>query len=1120
MIAADNPSLRQALASDPAASTWVSANAGSGKTKVLIDRVARLLLAGVSPQGILCLTYTKAAAAEMQVRLFARLGGWAMLPDDDLRAALGSLGGGAAADLAQARRLFAQAIETPGGLRIQTIHSFCAGLLRRFPLEAGVSPGFRELEDRAAALMVDAVLDDLAERDPGGAMSRLAATFPGADLAKLATAVTGQRAGFAAVPDDAALSVRLGVSPGDSDDRLRRDALRHGDAELVAAVAEVMAGGSPNDTKAAWKLRTLDLSAPGLAPLEALEGVMLFGAKAKAPFGPKGRDIATKSTKEQLGDLAEGLDDLAQRIADARPRRLALQAFRKSQAIHHFARAFLPAYAQAKAARGALDFDDLILSARRLLSDPSVAPWVLWRLDGAIDHILVDEAQDTSPAQWDIIQSLAAEFTAGRGTRADAPRTLFVVGDRKQSIYSFQGADLRAFSEKQAHFRQGFADSGRGLQELDLPHSFRSSPAVLRLVDATFAAPGHILDPGLRHIAFRDTMPGRCDLWDPVEETPADRPPAWDDPVDTRGADHHDRVLARRIAWALRDLFDRGSQVPVADRPDTSRRLTPGDVMILVRRRSALFAEIIAALKAEALPVAGADRLKLGGELAVRDLLALLSVIDLPDDDLSLAALLRSPLMGWSEDDLFRLAHGRPASLWEALRARGPSPALAMLQDLMAQADYLRPHDLIDRALTRHDGRRRLVARLGAEAIDGIDALLAQSLAYETEGVPSLTGFLVWSRAEDAEVKRRLDSGGGTIRVMTIHGAKGLEAPLVILPDTAARRGHSLSGPSALPDGTPVWQVAAADRPPALAEAAEAARQADADEDMRLLYVAMTRAQSWLIVAAAGNLGKDPGETGNEDAAPVWYRTVEAGMIAAGARARADDTFRLSHGDWPPDLGAAAPDAIAPADALPGWAVTPAPDALHRPRSLAPTALGGAKVLHGEATDHDHPDDEAGKARGTALHRLLEHLPLWPRADWPRVAAALMPEADADDLLPEAVAVLNAPDLARLFAPGTLAEVPFAADWEGRRLSGTIDRLVVGRDHVLAVDYKSNRLIPDSAAGVPDGILRQMGAYAHALGRIYPGRRVEVAILWTRAARLMPLDAAAVNAALMRASTP
>ncbi|HMO70969.1 MAG TPA: double-strand break repair helicase AddA, partial [Paracoccaceae bacterium] len=822
------PGLRQRAAADPSGSVWVSANAGSGKTKVLIDRVARLLLGGVAPERILCLTYTKAAAAEMQVRLFARLGGWAMLPAARLRAELADLVGDAVPDgaLPRARRLFAQAIETPGGLRIQTIHSFCAGLLRRFPLEAGVSPAFAEIEDRAAKLMIDRILDDLAETIAPAAMEQLAAHYTGGDLRRLAEEIARRRDAFALPLDAAALRRRMGLPEGETESALVARTLRGDEADILTQAAAVLATGSTNDMKAADKIATLRLSG-GVETLADLESLMLVQKDGR----PKGRAIATKATQPLLGDLAPLLDGLAERIAAARPVRLALAAAERAAALHGFAAAFLPEYAARKAALGALDFDDLILRAHALLSDPALGPWVRFRLDGTIDHILVDEAQDTSPLQWQVIAALAEEFTAGEGAAGGRGRSLFVVGDRKQSIYSFQGADLSAFAAREVEFAAAFDGAGAALRRIDLEHSFRSSPAVLAAVDATFdAAAGRALDGPLTHIAHHAAMPGRVDLWPAVEPAEKAARADWHDPVDLRHDAHHAAVLADRIAAFLTEPLAAGAAIP--DRGNPPRRLTPGDVLILVRKRSTVFSEVIRALKAAGLPVAGADRLRIGAEIAVRDITAVLSVLALPADDLSLAAALRSPLFGLDEDAVYRLAHGRPGTLWQALRDAGASPARDILGDLMAQADFLRPFDLIERLLTRHDGRRRLIGRLGTEAEDGIDALLAQALAYERQTVPSLTGFLDWLAADEVEMKRRPDSGP-VIRVMTVHGAKGLEAPLVILPDTAQQRAPQRQALAVLADGTPVWRSAAAEAPPPLAEALAAERARGAAEDRR-----------------------------------------------------------------------------------------------------------------------------------------------------------------------------------------------------------------------------------------------------------------------------------------------
>jgi len=1131
MTPRDEASETQVRAADPAASTWLAANAGSGKTRVLTDRVARLLLSGTDPQRILCLTYTKAAAAEMQNRLFRRLGEWAMLEEGALRAALDALGADGPIDataIAAARRLFARAIETPGGLKIQTIHSFCAGLLRRFPLEAGVPPDFTEMDDRAAALMREEVLQGLADGADIGAVDALATLVGGDEVDGLLALVCRAAPAFDPPLDPAGARDLFDLPRAMTQRDLIAQALDGGEAGLFAALIPILRAGKASDVKLADALAGIDLADPGLETLAALEGPLLYGAGARAPFDPKIGDLPTKDVR--LGPAARlmpAFEALMQRVADTRPRRIAFEAAEKTAALHRFAAAFLPRYTARKARRGWLDFDDLITRAAALLSDRGVAQWVLWRLDGGIDHILVDEAQDTSPAQWQVIERLAEEFTAGEGAR-DVARTIFVVGDKKQSIYSFQGADLTAFDRMRGLFRERFEAAGAALVDRALSHSFRSAEAILRLVDLTFDERLHRGIGGpTKHIAFHSGLPGRVDLWPPVPKPDRAEDGAWDDPVDLPAENAAPVVLARQIAGVLKGLIDTGTMLPTAT--GKPRPLTPGDILILVQRRSDLFAEIIRACKAAGLAVAGADRLKLGAELAVRDLAALLSFLATPEDDLSLAAALRSPLFGWSEDDLYRLAQPRPARgyLWTALReTQAHAATRAVLTDLRDAADFLRPFELIERILTRHDGRRRLIARLGQEAEDGVDAFLAQALAYERMEVPSLTGFLVWLETDEVEVKRQLDSGGGAIRVMTVHGAKGLEAPVVILPDTGKRRVDVRDQVLTLPQGPAVWKAAKDASPPAVAALrdAEAARQEE--ERMRLLYVAMTRAEVWLIVAAAGDVGK-----GTDS----WHALVDDGMARAGAVLHEDPVLaaagigpvlRHANGDWPapgppPDTGG---EAAAPV--LPGWARTPAPPLALAPLPLSPSDLGGAKALPGEAG----AETEVALRQGRQLHLLLEHLPDWPEADWPGLAEHLLATgADAADTLEaaarlaEARRVLTAPDLAGLFGPGALAEVEIAAalpDLGGRRIRGTIDRLLPGPGRVLAVDFKTNAMVPDRPETVPDGILRQMGAYAAALAQVYPGRRIETAILWTRGPRLMPLPDDLVMAALHGTALP
>ncbi|MES2665592.1 MAG: double-strand break repair helicase AddA [Pseudomonadota bacterium] len=1101
-------SQRQTTAASPQTSTWLSANAGSGKTRVLTDRVARLLLGGVEPQHILCLTYTKAAASEMQNRLFKRLGEWAMKPDAALRDELAKLGEAAhvtAHGLSRARQLFARAIETPGGLRIQTIHSFCATILRRFPLEAGVSPGFRELDDRAARLMRAEIVEELAEDGAPEVIARLAATWTGEDIESLVEQIARERGAFATPLNDAACRALFDVPAGVTAQTLAQGLMLGDEADWLPVVIAALQAGSVTDNKAGAKLAQVDPSQPDLAMSETFEDVFLTGAAAKEPFSAKIGSFPTKATQKRLEAVMPRLDALMGRVEAARPQRIALMAAEKTAVLHGFAAAYLPRYAARKAARGVLDFDDLITRARGLLTNPSLAAWVLYRLDGGIDHILVDEAQDTSPEQWGVINALAAEFTAGDGGQT-RQRTLFVVGDKKQSIYSFQGADVAAFDQMRDAFQAKLETVNLPFQSLSLDHSFRSSPAILALVDATFRDASHAAMGGaVAHLPFKEALEGRVDLWPVIPKPEKSEDGAWFDPIDMVSEEDPAARLAAKIAAEIDAMITSGTQIPV---DGGYRPMHAGDVLILVQRRSALFTEVIRACKARGLPIAGADRLKLGAELAVKDLAALLSFLALPEDDLSLAAVLRSPLFGWSEAQLYTLAQGRKTYLWEAMRAMSEThlPTLTVLQDLRDRADFLRPFELIERMLTRHDGRRKLLARLGPEAEDGIDELLSQALAYEQSQTPSLTGFLIWLETDEVEVKRQMDGEGRRIRVMTVHGAKGLEAPVVILPDTADRRPQDRDELYRLPGNRVVWKTPASESPALIAAEREARTLRRDEENLRLLYVALTRARCWLIVAAAGEV----------KSSDCWYNLIAAGAQGLTLSPLAGGALRHQFGLWPdPKL---APPQADIAVTLPDWVHHPARDVPGPVKPLSPSGLGGPKALPGDPGDLD---EESAKLRGRLLHLLLEHLPAADPGDWSAMAEALIANpVQRAELLAEAAGVLSDPALAPLFAPGGLAEVAITADLHGQRLSGSIDLLILTPGRALIVDFKSNRVVPATAAAVPEGYLRQMGAYAHAVAQIYPDRQIDTSILWTRAPHLMALDPDMVRAALLRTTIP
>ncbi len=1106
----DDATLDQNKAADPRVSTWLSANAGSGKTRVLTDRVARLLLAGADAQNILCLTYTKAAAGEMQNRLFEGLGNWAMLPADALRANLERIGEVPPDDLSHARTLFARAVEAPGGLKIQTIHSFCSSLLRQFPLEAGVAPGFRELDEAGQKQVIERVLDDLISEDVDFA-APIARIFAGESLVSLAKSIAQCRSDFSHPRTSDEVLGSLGLTEKDTGDTAIRSLVPHLRGGWWPALLDTLAGQTPAYQRDAALLAEIDPDDPSEDGFAILCKIFLY-AKSTRPKTDTYPTASHKNAVEATEPWRSEINALALAVSQALETIHALNTAEQTLILESFSHRFLDAYEKEKQRAGVLDFDDLIHHAKALLTDRSLA-WVLYRLDGRIDHILVDEAQDTSPEQWSVIGALAEELAAGEGADRVQDRTFFVVGDKKQSIYSFQGADAQAFDLMADHFASQMT---AGLSRRELLFSFRSSPAILDVVDATFETGSEVaLGTGVTHRAFHQDKPGRVDLWPLQERKSPEDPPAWYDPVDRVSDGDPAVILADRLAGQIDEMIKTGT---IQEKNGQNRPISPGDILILVQRRSTLFDQIIRACKQRGLPMAGADRLKINAALAVKDLTALLSFMALPEDDLSLAAALKSPLFGWSEQELFSLAARRDgAYLWQRLRdQRDTHPeTVAALDYLRSRADFERPYELLETILGRFHGRRKLTERLGPEAEDGIDELLLHALRYEQSAVSNLTGFLAQLSAEELDIKRAADTSDDLIRVMTIHGAKGLEAPIVILPDTI-RQAPTKSEDFVIPKGEgPLWNAPAAIAPRQVAEAKEEEAEATADERKRLLYVAMTRAESWLIIA-----GVKPGRATK---LLQWHDMVAEGLEKAGAvwlGEGEDRILRYERGAWPEASPAARTDterANTDVGAPPPFGIIPAIPQIVE--TVAPSDLGGAKALAGEGG----LDEEAAMARGSAIHALLEHFPSHERSAWPRVAARLLPGSSESELtrnLNEAAKTIEAHP--QIFGPDTLAEVDVSAHLTplGKHLVGTIDRIILSDTGVRVVDYKTNAVRPETASETPEGVLRQLGAYLEAVRAIWPDREVLLSILWTVDATLMDVPHDLVTDALARAARP
>ena len=1130
----DAAKVRQIAAADPEHSVFVSANAGSGKTHVLVQRVINLLLRGTDPAKILCVTFTKAAAANMATRVFDTLAEWTALDDaaldEKIRLTCGKTP--SPAQRAVARGLFAKALETPGGLKVQTIHAFCARLLHQFPFEANVAARFDVMDEATTSqllneLTLKVLLEGATRPDSAVGQALATAIAAAADITfkeviaeaigkrDLITAWINRAGSVEKAIDE--LTRTFGLQAGDSIQIVEKEYFAGSPIAQGEwpALIDVFSSGSKTDRERGDSLSAA-LRTSGREQIESYLDIFCTGER-------KGRaSVLTKKLADANPDWAERLNAEKDHVCRLLAREFGLRARDRSAALITVAAAVIERYRAEKDRRGLLDYEDLIDKTVTLLRDASTkstaAAWVLYKLDLGIDHVLVDEAQDTSEKQWEIIKILVAEFLPG-GSRENVKRTLFAVGDEKQSIFSFQGAVPHKFAEMREHFKSVHKTSDVDFVTEKLDFSFRSAIGVLGAVDAVFRQPAAFR--GLSadstwtvHQALPDAVPGDVEIWDLVGPDEKDTSKeGWDAPFDTTSETSPSVKLGTKIARRVKDWIAQGTRA--------------GEVLILVRQRGPMFEAVIRALKRAQIEVAGADRLLLTEHIAIMDLLVLGDALLLPDDDLALATTLKSPLFGFDDEQLFRLAYQRKSSLRAALRTSNDprfSAATAEIDALAERARTSPPFEFYAHVLAARRGRKKILARLGTEASDPLDEFLNLALIYEQRGTPSLQGFLHWIREAQSEVKRDMEMARDEVRVMTVHGAKGLEAKNVILIDHTTTRPEGAHPPRLLttpitgapPDATALIWAAAKDKdagpmPQARTQALEAA----GDEYRRLLYVGLTRAADRLVICGAKGVNKPPQGCWHDLVLGALQPLSEEGSDADGK------IWRFCKSETPAAADRTAHEPRKP-DSLPGWLTATVPAAPQGPVVVRPSELADEEP----SREKSGGDRSFARLRGTLAHRLLQSLPDVPDDRREAVAKEFLlrrgdklPADQRAALLQQALLLLKSMDFAELFAHGSRAEVPIVGriniSGQETSVSGRVDRLVVTPQAVLIGDFKTGKPAP----GRIEGYTRQLAQYRAVLKKIYPGRPVRAALIWTEVPELMELSTEVLDAALSQVTS-
>ncbi len=1077
--------LMRSNAINPNFSVWVNASAGTGKTKILIDRVLRLLLE--NKRNILCLTFTNAAANEMENRIHSILSKWAICSDSELIMDLEqldffpmypylssqcvTLGSRKNKDyLTRARRLFSELENL--GLTIQTIHAFCYKLISSFPIEAGIAPNCTLSECKELhSIIFNKVLHNETVQDD---INLIATEIDENKLRDLLYTLCVKRSMSA--NDSKYIKDKLSAPDGIHD--LQSETIEH-----VGRLAEILSEGSKRDQSYSEILYSTVIPAgiqkkrtsvsysddTGIkwndTKIENLAKVFL---KSESHEKKSISSIATKSILEKFKD-AEQIIESVQNVVFTHIRDMnSYQIFKRTSSLLGIFKVYVDLYSSEKSKNALLDYNDIIGLATNLLSNPNYKDWILFNLDQKIDHILVDEAQDNSISQWKIITNLCDEFFAGN----DEKRTLFVVGDVKQSIYRFQGANPHLFNYMQQYFHT--KTGGRDWISCQLEKSFRSTPEVLMLVDRifnNFRAEISFNDNEIKHVPHRENDQGYIEIWPALPRRKEKEQRALQIPLTCKeGYTIADRLLAQTIANRIHNWLNEGRILVAKD-----RHIEPRDIMILVRQRNVLVDYIISELKKANVPVVGRDYFRIMDYIAVQDLIALAEFLLLQANDLALANALKSPLFNFTEDDLFNIAYDRKEhSLWERIQ----DYSVVIYSELNYLINLSRIESPL--ALFTHilrTGKKKFAARLGLECFEVLDEFMNLVLQFEN---PSLQAFVQWIKENNPEIKNDMQSERNAVRIMTIHKSKGLQAPIVFLVDTNT---VPRSNESIIFDGMEVPFWCGKNNNAYCDQVKREKKLEDYNEYLRLLYVALTRAEDELYI-----LSKEPVQKGS------WYDLItQYGTSYEKKQACLQPIFKekvevLCVNANYPYIYKKRDYFDVPVISLPPNLSMSFQHVTLEPREKKPVSsyLNDKKKSTG-MTD--------GYARGLIIHSILQYMPKIEkerRKNWVRKYLDNINTSEDKDEIYSKILAFNE-KYGYLFDLGGKSEITLSGIIDGEPVLVRLDRLCITQDKAIIIDYKSHRNV---SVSLLNEIKKQMLIYKTLVQEIYPNKQVECVVIW------------------------